>query len=370
MKGDKKTKGKSPKPQGVRKAQRNITEAVQSQAERQQSSELHQAIIASATEGICACHDVPEFPYVRFTVWNQRMIEITGYTMEEINTGGWYQTVYPDPEIQARAKTRMDRMRQGDNLNQEEWEITQKDGQRRHLLISTRIVPGGETGVNVLVVMNDITERKRAEETLRESEQRFRRLVDSNIIGVIIANIERIIQANDIFLQMIGYTRDELQQGMINWPSMTPIEHAAADKKGLEEMLSRGFCTPFEKEYLRKDGSRVPFLIGASMLTREPLTWICFVLDLTERKRAEEEMAQVAHEWQITFDASYDAIWILDQDQRVLRSNKAAERFFQRPCNELIGKHCWEIVHGTSQPIPECPILRARNSLRRESMEL
>ncbi len=167
MKGDKKTKRKSPRPPGVRKAHRNFTEAVQPQAERQQSSELHQAIIASATEGICTCHDVSESPYVRFTVWNDRMTEVTGYTMEEINTSGWYQTVYPDPEIQARAKARMDRMRQGDNLNQEEWEIIRKDGQKRQIIISTRIVPGGETGVNVLAVMNDITERKKSEEETR-----------------------------------------------------------------------------------------------------------------------------------------------------------------------------------------------------------
>jgi len=95
------------------------------------------------------------------------MTEITGYTMEEINTSGWYQTVYPDPEVQARAKARMDRMRRGDNLDQEEWEITRKDGQKRQLLISTRIVPGGETGVNVLAVMHDISERKKSEEETR-----------------------------------------------------------------------------------------------------------------------------------------------------------------------------------------------------------
>ncbi len=166
MKGDKRVEGKSPKPPRARAVQRNIIEPIQSPTQRQWDSEFHRAIIDSATEGICACHDVSEFPYVRFTVWNQRMTEITGYTMEEINTSGWYQTVYPDPEIQVSAKVRMDRMRQGDNLNQEEWEITREDGQRRQLLISTRIVLGGETGVNVLAVMNDITERKRAEETL------------------------------------------------------------------------------------------------------------------------------------------------------------------------------------------------------------
>ncbi|MBU0544925.1 MAG: PAS domain S-box protein [Proteobacteria bacterium] len=93
-------------------------------------------------------------------------------------------------------------------------------------------------------------------------------------------------------------------------------------------------------------------------------------IDISERKKIEEKEARTAQEWQSTFDSTNNAIWILDQDQRVLRSNRTAERFFHRPCGELIGKHCWEIVHGTAQPIPECPLLRARKSLCRETMEL
>ncbi len=93
-------------------------------------------------------------------------------------------------------------------------------------------------------------------------------------------------------------------------------------------------------------------------------------IDISERKKTEEKEARTAQEWQSTFDSTNNAIWILDQDQRVLRSNRTAERFFHRPCGELIGKHCWEIVHGTAQPIPECPLLRARKSLCRETMEL
>ena len=91
---------------------------------------------------------------------------------------------------------------------------------------------------------------------------------------------------------------------------------------------------------------------------------------LQEWKHSEREVARTAREWQGTFDSTNDAIWVLDKDQRVLRSNKTAERIFHCPHGELIGKHCWEIVHGTAQPIPECPILRARESLRRETMEL
>jgi PAS domain S-box-containing protein len=89
-----------------------------------------------------------------------------------------------------------------------------------------------------------------------------------------------------------------------------------------------------------------------------------------ETKRAEEEIARVAREWQTTFDATNDAIWILDQNHRVLRTNKIAERIFKRPLVEMVGKYCHEIVHGTTEPIPGCPLARARLSLRRETTDM
>ena len=92
--------------------------------------------------------------------------------------------------------------------------------------------------------------------------------------------------------------------------------------------------------------------------------------ELTERRQAEAAVARIAQEWQNTFDAMGEAVWILDKDRRVLRSNKAAETSFHRPCCEILGKHCWEIVHGGTEPIAECPIDRARQSLHHESTEL
>jgi PAS domain S-box-containing protein len=89
-----------------------------------------------------------------------------------------------------------------------------------------------------------------------------------------------------------------------------------------------------------------------------------------ERAKAEAEVERTAREWQATFDASNDAIWILDKDQRVLRSNKTAERHFRRSCADMLGRHCWTIVHGAAEPIPDCPFIRARKSGRRETMEL
>ena len=83
-----------------------------------------------------------------------------------------------------------------------------------------------------------------------------------------------------------------------------------------------------------------------------------------------EELGRASQEWQKTFDASNDAIFVLDKDQHILRANKKAEQLFQRPFSELIGRYCWEIVHKTTGPFPGCPCVRAKDSLLRETMDL
>ncbi|MBW1700353.1 MAG: response regulator [Deltaproteobacteria bacterium] len=83
-----------------------------------------------------------------------------------------------------------------------------------------------------------------------------------------------------------------------------------------------------------------------------------------------EENERLVQQWQATFDTVNSAIWVLDREQRILQTNRTAERFFGKPRQEMVGRHCWEIVHGTTEPIPECPMLRGKQSLTRESMEL
>ena len=123
----------------------------------------------------------------------------------------------------------------------------------------------------------------------RDAEAKVRRLLDAGVVGVIVASPDRILEANDHFLQMVGYTREELDSGRLRWPEMTPPEYAEIDARGITELEECGVCTPFEKEYIRHDGSRIPVLIGAAALQRDPPQWICFILDLTERKQAEDE---------------------------------------------------------------------------------
>lgn len=144
-----------------------------------------------------------------------------------------------------------------------------------------------------LGMVEDISDRKRTQEALRISEAKFRRLVESNIVGVSIAEHGGCIkEANDAYLQMIGYTREELVAGRLNWREITPPEYLPLDQQALDEINSTGACSPFEKENIRKDGSRIPILVGCALLEGSQDTAICFILDLTERKRAEEAVKQ------------------------------------------------------------------------------
>jgi PAS domain S-box-containing protein len=110
-------------------------------------------------------------------------------------------------------------------------------------------------------------------------------LQTSVYLGVITANLERVVDANDAFLSMIGYTRDELESGVIDWRAMTPPDSLAKDEIALHQLREYGASVPFEKDYILRDGSRLPMLMGAIRLNREPLEWMCYVVNLTDRKR-------------------------------------------------------------------------------------
>jgi PAS domain S-box-containing protein len=134
------------------------------------------------------------------------------------------------------------------------------------------------------------SERKRIEETLREREARIRRLVESNIIGVFFWDLQGgISDANDAFLRLLGYSREDLHCGRVQWSQMTPLEHYAADSRAVEELQRSGTCSIYEKEFYRKDGTRISVLIGGALLQESQESGVAFVLDLTERKRAEAE---------------------------------------------------------------------------------
>ena len=136
-------------------------------------------------------------------------------------------------------------------------------------------------------------ENTRLYSELKEREARFRRLVEANIIGLVIWKGEgRIMDANEAFLRLVGYDREDIVSGRARWTELTPPEWGKVDEQALSELVSTGICKPFEKEYFRKDGSRVPVLVGVALLEGKRDEGVAFVLDLTERKRAEETLRE------------------------------------------------------------------------------
>jgi PAS domain S-box-containing protein len=168
---------------------------------------------------------------------------------------------------------------------------------------------------------------------LRESEARIRRLVDANIIGIMTWSADgRIIEANEGFLGMLGYSREDLVSGKLRRTELTPAEWRDADERAIAELKATGTVQAREKEYFRKDGSRVPVLVGAANLEGAREEGVAFVLDLSERKRAE-------YLTRLVFESSPDRISIVGRDHRWQRVNPAFERRYNIPTEKFIGRH-------------------------------
>ncbi|MFS8975393.1 AAA family ATPase [Cupriavidus necator] len=136
-------------------------------------------------------------------------------------------------------------------------------------------------------------ENARLYRDLAEREAKIRRLVDANIIGIIVWNAGGdILEANDAFLRMVGYEREDLVSGRVRWRDLTPPELHQGSEQALAEAGQTGRVQPFEKEYVRKDGSRVPVIVGLATFEASRKEGVAFVLDLTERKQAEEKVRE------------------------------------------------------------------------------
>ena len=154
--------------------------------------------------------------------------------------------------------------------------------------------------------------RRDADRTVRESEQRLRRFYDSGMLGVFYWNMDgKITDANDRFLEMMGYEREDL--GRIDWLGMTPPEYRHLDEQSVAELRATGVNrVPFEKEYIRKDGTRMPIIIAGAILDDARFDGVAFVLDITARKRAEEQLREGEARFRSVLENSHAVIYRLN----------------------------------------------------------
>jgi PAS domain S-box-containing protein len=187
-------------------------------------------------------------------------------------------------------------------------------------------------------------ENARLYSDLGEREARIRRLVDSNIIGIMIGDSHgRIIEANEAFLDLLGYRREDLVPGRIRWTKLTPAEWAAADQDAIAQLSVTGTCKPYEKEYFHKNGSRVPVLVGGAFFGGTRDEGVVFVIDMTERKRAEEALRESNERFRDYAETASDWLWETGPDHRITSISEHVDAVGMGP-TLMPGVIRWEIA--------------------------
>jgi PAS domain S-box-containing protein len=326
----------------------DITERQQAEDTIRKISAFREAIIRTAAEGICFFYPITESPFIIFSVWNEEMTRITGYTMDEINRLGWYQAMYSEPEAREQARLRMDRMRHGDDVKSEEWEITRKNGEQRTVSTSSSVVETDD-GVNgVVAIMQDVTKRKRAEFALNESESRFRLLFEGANDAIMLADAETglITQCNVAAEDLLGRERHEIIGQTQTF--LHPPEDTDKYKAMFQEHARTKEKTLVEAEILRKNGQKRVVSISPSVTTIGRQNVIQGVFrDITEQKRAAETLEMT----RFCVDQAADSIFWVSRDGRFLYVNDAAckDRGYCR--DELLSKSIFDLdVESNYQP--------------------
>ena len=195
----------------------------------------------------------------------------------------------------------------------------------------------------------EITAREKAETAMREFakrlEAKIQRLVEANVIGMVIFSLDGVVSdANEAFLQMVQYSREDLITGRVRWTDLTPGEWSDRDQLALAELRAAGIFQTYEKEYFRKDGSRAPVLLGGALFEDGGSVGVAFVLDLSEQKRAEGVLRRVERQARSIVDSALDAVVGMDADGVITDWNKEAEVIFGWTRLEALGRRMSESI--------------------------
>ena len=215
-------------------------------------------------------------------VWSDETYRIFEYdrSVKPI-TDSVVQHVHPEDRTEVREV--INRALAGATNFEHSYRLLLPDGRVKHVHAIAHALQDAPGNREFVGALTDITDRKTAEEKIR-------RLVDANILGIFISSFEGvIIEANDAFLRMVQYGREDVVSGRLRWTDLTPPEWRVRDERAAAELRATRTVQPYEKEYFRKDGSRVPVMIG-SALFEGGNEGVVFVLDLSEQKRAEEKI--------------------------------------------------------------------------------
>ncbi len=282
-------------PAGVQNIARDVTEQRRAERATRLTEQLYRQAIAVADAVPYRLH----YATNTFTFMGENIREIAGHTAAEMTPALWNSLVR---EVRMRGEAA--------GMSFEEAVHAARSGKLKRWVNDTRIVTrAGETrwvsdcAIQVLDeqgqpagsigILQDITERIRTEEERARNEARFRSVVESRLIGMAFSRADGTITlVNQRFADLLGYPVVELMDGKRAWRDLTSPEHTAADDRAAAEMQATGYCEAYEKELVKRDGTRVPVLIGATFLDNTRQEAVSFVLDLSERVNLETQLRQ------------------------------------------------------------------------------
>jgi len=287
---------------------------------------------------------------------NRFFRETTKWTNDELNGPGNIVKLFSEPEFNKKAFLFLQTFQ-----GYRDYIIQSKDGEKIESSWANVKLPDGR----MVAIGLDIRDRKMVEQELRIAAQRFQRICSSRIIGVVLAGPNgEIYFANDAFLELVGYSRKDIIN--ISWIDITPQEYNQLDNKAVEEIKTRGVATPFEKEFIRKDGSRVWVLLAATLLPGPQKHIFTFVLNVTDRKKAMADALHKRAEIEAILNSLPDGYIIYDQDGSIRQMNERAREMTgiteidsKKPFEERIKKLSVLTTDKKVFPLDQIPSYRA-----------
>jgi PAS domain S-box-containing protein len=265
---------------------RDISDRKRAEEALRNSEQLYRAIGESIDYGVWVCDADGRNIYA-----SESFLKLVGITQEQCSDFGWGDILHPD-DAESTIAAWKECVRTGGTWNIEH-RFRGVDGKWHPILARGVPIRNGQGEIQSWAGINlDISQLKQSQEALQTALARFMRIVDSNIIGIVIAKADgSILEANDYYLGMLGYTQADLKAGKVRWTEITPPEYLPLDQITIQELAEKGTGTPYEKQYIRQDGSRVWVLITDTMLPGAEGEIAGLILDISAQKSLEESLA-------------------------------------------------------------------------------
>jgi len=310
----------------------DVTERKKAEEALRESEIRYRNLVEFAPAGI---YEV-DFTTGRFIEINDAMCQILGYTREELLGLTAFDILDRDGIERFAARIKLVQAGRPPETDVE-YRVRAKDGRMIWGLLNVTYRWKDGRIIGATVIATDITERKQAEETLRESEERLRLMIETSPIAIGFGDSKgKIFEANDAFYRLTGYTHEEVQANKLGWDQLTAPEYAELDRRIMDKLAANGSAGPYEKEYIRKDGSRIPILLSVSKFPGRD-EHIAFIMDITARKKSEKLLRESEERHRALAETMLHGVVHQGHDGAIVAMNPAAEHILGKTREQFLG---------------------------------